>query len=214
MIELKKNKETFTLAWTGASGLVYGIELLRFLLNSNKNVSLIYSPAAQLVARQEMDLILDSDPEKTFDLLCEFYQLNESQKNNFYVYGYQDWFAPSASGSSVADAMIVCPCTMGSVAAIANGLSQNLIERSADVCLKENRPLLIVPRETPFSVIHLENMLKLARRGVRLIPAIPGFYSRPKKIDEVVAFVVGKILDQLGVEHDLFTRWSDIKKEI
>ena len=123
-------------------------------------------------------------------------------------YGGDDFFAPVASGSSAPDAMVVCPCSMGSLGRIAAGLSSSLLERVADVMLKEGRPLLLVPRETPLSAIHLENMLKLARLGVRIVPPMPAFYHHPQSLDDLVDFVVGKVLDQLGVEHRLFKRWG------
>jgi 4-hydroxy-3-polyprenylbenzoate decarboxylase len=126
-----------------------------------------------------------------------------------HVFGREEWTAPVASGSSAPEAMVICPCTTGTLSAVANGASNNLIERAADVVLKEGRKLLIVPRETPFSVIHLENMLRLARMGVSILPANPGFYHNPTGIDDLVDFVVARILDQLGVEHAISQRWGD-----
>ena len=124
------------------------------------------------------------------------------------VYGREEWFAPIASGSSVADAMVVCPCTMGTLAAIATGMSDNLIERAADVTLKEQRKLILVPRETPFSALHLENMLKLARLGALILPANPGFYHHPASVQDLVDFVVARILDHLGISHQLMQPWG------
>ena len=124
------------------------------------------------------------------------------------VFGIQDWYAPMASGSNPGDAMVICPCTMGTLGKVAGGISDDLICRAADVMLKEKRPLILVPRETPFSAIHLENMLKLARLGVRIVPAMPGFYGKPETLDDLIDFVVGKVLDQLGVEHRLLQRWG------
>jgi len=125
------------------------------------------------------------------------------------VFGREEWFAPLASGSNPADAMVVCPCTMGTLAAIAAGLSQNLIERAADVAIKEGRKLVLVPRETPFSAIHLENMLKLARLGVVILPPSPGFYNHPQTVADLVDFVVARVLDQLRVPHRLMQRWGE-----
>ena len=125
-----------------------------------------------------------------------------------HVFGRDEWFAPIASGTSVADAMVVCPCTMGTLAAIAAGMSDSLIERAADVSLKEQRKLILVPSETPFSAIHLENMLKLARLGVVILPANPGFYHHPASVQDLVDFVVARILDHLNVPHQLMTRWG------
>src|SRR6185369_5457820 len=124
-------------------------------------------------------------------------------------YAEDDFYAPIASGSSAADAMVVVPCSMGTLSRISCGNSGNLLERSADVMLKEGRPLVLVPRETPLNAIHLEHMLKLARLGVRIVPAMPAFYQRPQSLDDLVNFVVGKVLDSLGVEQSLFRRWGN-----
>jgi 4-hydroxy-3-polyprenylbenzoate decarboxylase len=139
-------------------------------------------------------------------VLAQHYGAKDGQLR---VFGHEEWTAPVASGSSVPQAMIICPCTMGTLSAVASGASRNLIERAADVVLKEGRKLVIVPRETPFSVIHLENLLRLARMGVCVLPANPGFYHKPKIIDDLVDFVVARILDQLGIEHGVSRRWSD-----
>jgi 4-hydroxy-3-polyprenylbenzoate decarboxylase len=125
------------------------------------------------------------------------------------VFGREDWFAPVASGSNPPDAMVICPCTVGTLAAVAAGLSDNLIERAADVTLKEGRKLILVPRETPFSALHLENMLRLSRAGAVILPANPGFYHKPKRVEDLVDFVVARILDHLGVKHDLMARWGE-----
>ena len=125
------------------------------------------------------------------------------------MYGEKEWFAPAASGSNPADAMVVCPCSMGSLAAMAHGLADNLIERAADVMLKEKRPLILVPRETPFSLIHLRNMTQLAESGATILPANPGFYHRPQSVNEVVDFIVARILDQLNIPHTLLPRWGE-----
>jgi 4-hydroxy-3-polyprenylbenzoate decarboxylase len=125
------------------------------------------------------------------------------------VFGREDWFAPVASGSNAPDAMVICPCTMGTLGSVAAGLSENLIERAADVMLKEGRKLIFVPRETPFSTLHLETMLKLARAGAVILPANPGFYHHPQRVEELVDFVVARILDHLGVTHELMRRWGE-----
>lgn len=200
-----KNPQTITLALTGASGMPYGIRLLEKLLAENKQVYLLYSQVAQIVAQQEMKLALPSRAKETEIFFNQLYHLPAGQLR---VFGREEWFAPVASGSNPADAMVICPCTMGTLAAIAAGMSQNLIERAADVTLKENRPLIIVPRETPFSTIHLENMLKLARSGVVILPANPGFYHHPQTIQDMVDFVVARILDHLGIQHTLMPRWG------
>ena len=201
----EKNK-TITLALTGASGMPYALRLLQCLLESNARVYLLYSQAAQIVAKQEMDLALPSRPQEAQQMLCERYGASPDRLK---VFGRDEWFAPVASGTNPADAMVVCPCTMGTLASIAAGMSDNLIERAADVMLKENRKLILVPRETPFSAIHLENMLKLSRAGAVILPANPGFYHHPQSVAEVVDFIVARILDQLGVPHQLVARWGE-----
>ncbi len=183
----------------------YGIRLLELLLVGSNRVYLLYSQAAQIVAQQELQLVLPSRAKEAEELFSRRFNAAEGQLR---VFGREEWFAPVASGSNPADAMVVCPCTMGTLAAIAAGLSQKLIERSADVMLKENRKLILVPRETPFSAIHLENMLKLARSGAVILPANPGFYHHPENVQDVVDFVVARILDHLGVPHALMPRWG------
>jgi len=196
------------LAWTGASGMGYGLRLLSCLIQSGTEVWLIYSQAAQIVAKQELDLTL---PTRPVDAEREFGARFEAKDGQLRVFGRDDWNAPLASGSNPPDAMVVCPCTMGTLAAIAAGLSDNLIARGADVMLKEQRKLILVPRETPFSAIHLENMLKLARAGAVMLPANPGFYHRPQAVEAVVDYVVARVLDHLGVEHNLMQRWGDAR---
>jgi 4-hydroxy-3-polyprenylbenzoate decarboxylase len=191
-----------TLAWTGASGMHYGLRLLECLLAAGCRVDLLISQAARIVARQELDLALPGDGKELAALLTARFP------GDLHVYGEKEWFAPAASGSNPADAMVVCPCTMGSLAAIAHGLADNLIERAADVMLKEKRPLILVPRETPFSLIHLRNMTQLAEAGATILPANPGFYHRPETVAQVVDFVVARVLDQLGVANDLLPRWG------
>lgn len=199
------DSRTFTVALTGASGMPYGVRLIECLLDTGHTVWVLYSQVAQIVARQEMDWQLPSRPaEVAADLSVRF----GAKSGQLRVFGREEWFAPPASGSNPPDAMVVCPCTMGSLAAIANGMSRNLIERAADVVIKERRQLILVPRETPFSVIHLENMLTLARLGVCILPANPAFYTRPKTLQDMVDFVVARVLDQLGVPHELMARWG------
>ncbi|WP_374342006.1 flavin prenyltransferase UbiX [Azonexus sp.] len=199
--------ETVCLALTGASGLPYGLRLLECLLAAGCRVQLLYSQAAQVVARQEMDLELPSRPAEARAALLARMPAVDPEK--LAVFGREEWFAPVASGSNPPDAMVVCPCTMGTLAAIAQGLSDNLIERAADVVLKEGRRLILVPRETPFSTIHLENMLRLARAGAVILPPSPGFYHHPREIGDIVDFVVARILDQLRVPHELMRRWGE-----
>ena len=199
-------RKTIAVALTGASGMPYGVRLIERLIESGVRVQLLYSQVAQIVARQEMDLTL---PARAADLQDDFSRRFAAQPGQLEVYGREEWFAPLASGSNPPDAMVICPCTMGTLAAVAAGLAQNLIERAADVVLKEGRKLVLVPRETPFSAIHLENMLKLARAGAVILPPNPGFYNHPQSVQDMVDFVVARVLDQLGVEHRLMRRWGE-----
>lgn len=198
--------KTLTLAFTGASGLPYGMRLLEVLLQSGACVQLVYSQAAQIVAKQEMEFTLPARAQDAEKLLIE--KLG-SFSGELKVYGLQDWYAPMASGSNPGDAMVVCPCTMGTLGKIAAGISDDLICRAADVMLKEKRTLVLVPRETPFNAIHLENMLRLSQAGAVILPPNPGFYHHPQSVQEMVDFVVARILDHLGVMHALMGRWGE-----
>lgn len=182
-------------AITGASGTVYAKRLLEVLREKKVETHLIVSKAAEKVIEHELGM-KKKDLEK---LAC-------------HVYGVDDLCAPFMSGSFQTDGMIIVPCSMKTLAGIASGYADNLILRAADVTLKEGRRLIVVPRETPLSSIHLRNMLSLARLGVAVVPAMPAFYHKPKKIDDLVDFVVGKVLDCLGVEHKLFKRWSGMNR--
>jgi 4-hydroxy-3-polyprenylbenzoate decarboxylase len=204
--ERDERQHRITLAFTGASGLPFGLRLLECLLAADAHVDLVYSAAAQMVARQECELTLPTQPREATRMLAERYRARDGQ---LVVHAREDWLAPMASGSNPGDAMVICPCTMGTLGAIANGLADNLIERAADVMLKERRPLVLVPRETPLSVIHLENMLRLARAGAVILPPAPGFYTRPQSIDDLVDFVVARVLDHLAVPHALLPRWGE-----
>ncbi len=197
--------KTITLAITGASGLPYAMRLLECLLQSGQCVNLVYSQAAQIVAKQELDFTLPGRPQDAEKVLIERL---EPFSGELHVYGRDDWFAPMASGSNPGDAMVICPCTMGTLAAVAAGLSDSLITRAADVMLKERRALILVPRETPFSAIHLENMLRLTHAGAVILPPNPGFYHHPQCVQDIVDFVVARILDHLSVAHTLTERWG------
>ena len=199
--------QTICLALTGASGMPYGLRLIECLLAAGCRVQLLYSQAAQVVARQEVDLELPTRPAEARAALLARYPAVDPEK--LAVFGREEWFAPVASGSNPPDAMVVCPCSMGTLAAIAQGLADNLIERAADVVLKEGRKLILVPRETPLSAIHLENMLRLARAGAVILPPSPGFYHHPETVADVVDFVVARVLDQLAVPHALLRRWGE-----
>ncbi len=191
-------------ALTGASGSVYGLRLVEQLCLSEIDVTFTASCSGTLVCREETGLDLSGDLDKATQRL---YQHLEVESGVEMVHP-DDLFCEAASGSAAPDAMVVAPCSMGTLARIASGISGNLIERSADVMLKERRPLLLLPRETPLSEIHLGNMLKLSRAGARIIPAMPAFYHKPQSVIELVDFVVGKLLDQIGLEHDLYRRWG------
>ena len=203
--------KTITLAFTGASGLPYGIRLLECLLQSGQRVHLVYTQAAQIVAKQELDFILPSRPQDAEQMFAE--RLGKFGGAKFggalKVFGIHDWYAPMASGSNPGDAMVVCPCTMGTLGKIANGIGDDLIARAADVMLKEKRTLILVPREMPFSAIHLENMLKLAHAGAVIMPPNPGFYHHPQSVQDIVDFVVARILDHLGVAQTLMKPWGE-----
>ncbi|WP_043591973.1 flavin prenyltransferase UbiX [Chromobacterium haemolyticum] len=198
--------KTVTVALTGASGLPYGLRLIDCLIAAGIRVWVLYSQAAQVVAKQEMDLTL---PSRSAEAQQWLMQRSGALDGQLAVFGREEWFAPVASGSNPADAMVVCPCSMGTLAAIAQGSSDNLIERAADVSIKEQRKLVLVPREAPFSAIHLENMLKLARLGVVILPPSPGFYTHPKTVDDMIDFVVARILDQLRIDNQLTPRWGE-----
>ena len=197
---------TICLAFTGASGMPYGVRLLECLLAAGCSVQLLYSQVAQIVARQEIGLEL---PARASEARASLQQRYATLPGTLEVYGREEWFAPLASGSNPPDAMVVCPCSMGTLAAIAQGLASRLIERAADVVLKEGRKLVLVPRETPLSAIHLENMLRLSRAGAVILPPNPGFYHHPRHVEDMVDFVVARILDQLQVSHTLLQRWGE-----
>jgi len=201
--------KTFTVAITGASGIPYALRLIECLLAARCRVYVLASPVAAITAKQEMDFTLPARPQELQAFLMQYFH---TDTDHLQVFGREEWFAPIASGSNPPDAMVVCPCTMGTLAAIAAGLADNLIGRAADVVIKEGRRLVLVPRETPFSAIHLENMLKLARLGVVILPANPGFYHHPQTVQDLVDFVVARVLDQLAVPHQLLRRWGETER--
>jgi 4-hydroxy-3-polyprenylbenzoate decarboxylase len=192
-------------ALSGASGSVYGLRLVEQLCLNGVEVTFTASCSGTQVCREETGLDLSGDLTKATQRLYNHLEIETGLE----MVHPDDLFCPAASGSAAPDAMVVAPCSMGTLARIAAGISGNLIERCADVMLKEHRPLLLVPRETPLSEIHLENMLRLSRAGARIIPAMPAFYHKPDTVIELVDFVVGKVLDQLGIEHELFKRWGE-----
>lgn len=196
---------TVTLAMTGASGAAYGLRLLDCLVQANVEVYFLLSTAARIVIETETELELPADPHLETFLAANF----DAEPGQIQVFTRDDWFAPVASGSASPSSMVICPASGGCISAIANGASNNLIERAADVAIKERRQLILVPRETPVSVIHLENQLKLARLGVTVLPASPGFYQVPTTLEDLVDFIVARILDQLGIEQSLLPRWGE-----
>jgi len=203
-------KQTIALGITGASGVQYSFRLLEVLLHANVDVYLMISKAAQVVIGMETDLSLPGRASEIQKFLIDKYGIYDphAEKQRLQVFGEDEWTAPVASGSNNVNAMVVCPCSMGALSAIAAGASNNLLERAADVILKERKKLILVPRETPYSDIHLENMLKLSRMDAVIVDANPGFYNSPKSIDDLVDFVVAKVLDQLKVEHELQPKWG------
>lgn len=186
----------------GASGVIYGLRLLKALLAHGRAVHLVISDAGKEVLSHETGFSGDI---KTF---LKGQGIEVSGKSLLTVYENNDFYAPFASGSFRYDAMVIAPCTMGTMASIASGISNNLILRGADVCLKEKRPLILLPRETPLSRIHIENMLKLADAGATIMPPSPSFYSSPETIDALVDTVIARVLDHLGIDNDLAKRWD------
>jgi len=197
---------SITLAITGASGAQYGLRLLQCLLAAECKVYLMLSSAAEVVIRTETDLDLPETLEQQQIFLNDIFEADDDQLQ---LLAKNDWFSPVASGSSSPSSMVICPASGGTLSAIAHGASNNLIERAADVALKERRQLILVPREAPYSAIHLENMLKLTQLGAMIIPASPGFYMQPQTINELIDFIVARILDQLDIEQDLMPRWGE-----
>lgn len=198
--------KTITLAITGASGADYGLRLLQQLIAADCRVYLLISQAAQVVIRTETSLL----PPDEFTEQQLFWQTwSGAREDQLHLLARDDWFAPVASGSSSPASMVICPASGGCISAIACGASNNLIERAADVALKERRQLIIVPRETPYSHIHLENMLKLTQMGAVILPASPGFYHKPSCIGDLIDFIVARILAQLGIPQTLLAPWGE-----
>jgi 4-hydroxy-3-polyprenylbenzoate decarboxylase len=198
--------QRITLAITGASGVQYAVRLMECLVAADVQVLLMISRAAQVVAATETELAI---PGATAAQQEYFTQLFNAKPNQIKVFSREQWMAPVASGSGAPATMVVCPCSTGTLSAIATGASNNLIERAADVALKERRQLLLVPREAPYSEIHLENMLKLTRMGAVILPASPGFYHKPETVNDMIDFVVARILSQIGIEQSFMPRWGD-----
>ena len=195
-----------TLGITGASGTPYALRLLECLIKANANIYLLMSDAAFAVADIETGVKL---PQGKDALLRYFEQSYQARSGQIQLFNKTEWTSPVASGSSAPSKMVICPTSMGTLSAIATGASNNLIERAADVALKERRKLILVPRETPYSEIHLENMLKLTRMGAVIMPASPGFYQRPTSLEEVIDFMVARILQHLDIPQHLMTPWGN-----
>lgn len=188
----------YVIGITGASGSIYGIRLIRELALKKHLVDVVITSAGKMVMKEELGVPGFEKPDK----------LGLSKiRDRIRVWENDNFEAPFMSGSSAPEAVIIIPCSVGKLAAVANGISGNLLERTADVALKERRPLILVVRETPLSLIHLENMVKVARAGAQMLPAMPAFYNHPKTIDDMVNFVVGKVLNLLRIEHNLFEGW-------
>ncbi|HJN52761.1 MAG: flavin prenyltransferase UbiX [Pseudomonadales bacterium] len=201
-----ESAQAVTLALTGASGAPYGLRLLQMLLHAGKRVYLMMSEAAQIVLPLEADISLPTEQSEQQRFLQNRFQADEQQ---LHLLGLKEWTSPVASGLGAPKSMIICPCSTGTLSAIATGASTNLIQRAADVAIKESNQLILVPRETPLSAIHLGHMLTLSRLGVTILPASPGFYHQPKGIDDLIDFVVARILSQLGVDQSLIAPWGD-----
>ncbi|MBE0446653.1 MAG: UbiX family flavin prenyltransferase [Actinobacteria bacterium] len=195
----------YIVAVTGASGSIYGKRILQILLEHGFNISLIVSEPGKLVVAHELGFSFDEADAVTS--LANWLGVPGAEKLLKY-YRDDDLMAPVCSGSYTTAGMVIVPCSMATLGAVASGLSSSLIERTADVVLKESRRLIIVPRETPLNRIHIRNLLVVEEAGAKIVPAMPAFYHNPKTIDEIVDFIVGKVLDQLGVKHDLFARWG------
>lgn len=199
-------KPPVTVALTGASGAQYGLRLIDVLVEAGHEVWVMISKAAHMVIATETELTLPAQPKRLVDALT---QRSSAKPGQIRCFGREDWMAPVASGSGAPSAMVVCPCSTGTLSAVATGASNNLIERAADVAIKERRTLVLVPRESPFSPIHLEHMLTLSRLGVVILPAAPGFYHRPQAVEDLIDFIVARILNQLGITHTLIPRWGE-----
>jgi 4-hydroxy-3-polyprenylbenzoate decarboxylase len=194
-----------TLALTGASGSAYALRLLECLVEANYQVYVLVSSAARIVLDTEVALKLPAAPDAATQVLTKRYQAKAEQ---IQVFGKEQWFSPVASGSAAPKTMVVCPCSTGTLAAVSQGMSDNLLERAADVVIKERGQLIMMVRETPLSTIHLQNMLTLSQMGVTIMPAAPGFYHNPESINDLVDFMVGRVLDHLGIDQKIMPRWG------
>jgi len=198
------------LAFTGASGAQYGLRLLQCLVANGCRVNVMISKAAQVVIATETEFRLPGSTPAMAEALSDF---AGAQTGQVQVFGREEWFSPPASGSGEKAPLVICPCSTGTLSALATGASNNLIERAGDVALKERRKLILVLRETPYSEVHLENMLRLTRMGAVMMPASPGFYHNPQSVDDLVDFMVARILDHLDFPQTLVPRWGEKKAD-
>jgi len=194
-----------TLAITGASGAAYALRLIECLISANYQLYILCSSAGRIVVDTEVGVKIPSSPDAASKFLTEKYQAKDQQ---IIFFGKEQWFSPVASGSSAPKRMVVCPCSTGTMAAICHGMSDNLIERAADVVIKEGGQLILIVRETPYSTLHLQNMLSLSQQGVTIMPASPGFYHKPEAIEDLIDFMVGRVLDHLSIDQDIIPRWG------
>jgi 4-hydroxy-3-polyprenylbenzoate decarboxylase len=194
-----------TIAITGASGSAYALRLIECLIAANFQIYLLCSSAGRVVLDTEVNFKLPASPDAASEVLIKKFN---AQAEQIKVFGKEQWFSPVASGSAAPKQMVVCPCSTGTLAAISQGMSDNLIERAADVVIKERGQLILMVRETPFSTIHLTNMLSLSQQGVTIMPAAPGFYHQPESINDLVDFMVGRVLDHLGIDQKIMPRWG------
>ncbi len=194
-----------TLAITGASGAGYALRLIECLIAANYQLYILCSSAGRIVLDTEVGVKIPGSPDAASQFLTQKYQAKAQQIT---VFGKEQWFSPVASGSAAPKQMVVCPCSTGTMAAICHGMSDNLIERAADVVIKERGQLILMVRETPFSTLHLQNMLSLSQQGVTIMPASPGFYHKAESIDDLIDFMVGRVLDHLGIEQSIMPRWG------
>ena len=199
------NKQPITVVITGASGSIYGIRLIENLLKAGKGVNLLISDPGFIVLEEELGLNWKGNESSVNKAVRAYFNAGDALT----YFDNSNYFSPLASGSSGRGTMVIAPCSMGTIGRISSGISANLIERAADVVLKEKGTLVLLPRETPLNAIHLETMLKLSRLGVRIVPAMPGFYHKPQTMDDLINFVIGKLLDQVGIEHDLVKKWGN-----
>ncbi|NBI30469.1 UbiX family flavin prenyltransferase [Chengkuizengella marina] len=198
-----KTDKEWIVGITGASGAIYGVRLCEVLLELGFHVKILITEAGWRVLKEELNWNVSQRQET----LKKYFSLFPGEYSYFPI---QDIGASIASGSYQTEGMVIMPCSMGTLAGISHGMSDNLMERAADVMLKEGRKLIVVPRETPLHMIHLENMLRLSKVGATIIPAMPAFYYKPKTIEDIVSFLVGKVLDMMGIKHNMFTRWGDL----